>query len=120
MIGCVIMTNVIIISILVIFIALGLKETVKHFKGEGACCGGGSVKVKKKKLKNRVKHKYVLKINGMHCKHCENAVTEIINDFDGVAGRVNLSEGEAIVLCDREIDIEAIKEKIRGRGYEVK
>lgn len=113
------MANVIIIVILVILIALGLKETLKHFKGEGSCCGGASRKIKKKKLKNKVKQKYVLKINGMHCKHCENAVTEIINDFDGAAGRVNLSKGEAIVLCDREVDIEEIKEKIRGRGYEV-
>jgi len=113
------MTNAIIIVILVIIIAYGIKETVKHFKGEGSCCGGGSAKIKKKKLKNKVKQKYVLKIDGMHCKHCVNTVTEIINDFDGVAGRVNLNKGEGVVLCDREVDIEAIKEKIRGRGYEV-
>lgn len=111
------MTDAIIIGILVILVALGIKETVKHFKGEGSCCGGGSAKTKKKKLKNKVKQKYVLKINGMHCKHCANTVTEIINDFDGAAGRVNLSKGEAVVLCDREIDIEAVKEKIRERGY---
>jgi len=112
-------TNAIIIVILVIFVALGLKETLKHFKGDGACCGGGSARIKRKKLKNKVKHKYVLKINGMHCKHCENTVTEIINDFDGAAGRVNLSKGEAIVLCDRAVNIEDIKEKIRRRGYTV-
>jgi len=114
------MINVIIIVILVIFIALGLKETLKHFKGEGSCCGGGSAKIRKKKLKNKITQKYILKIEGMHCQHCANTVTEIINDFDGAAGRVNLSKGEGVVLCDREIDIEAIKEKIRGRGYEVK
>lgn len=113
------MTNLIIIVILVIFIALGLKETLKHFKGEGSCCGGASPKIKKKKLKDKVTQKYLFKISGMHCKHCVNTVTEIINDFDGAAGRVNLSKGEAIVLCDRAVDIEAIKEKIRGRGYEI-
>lgn len=113
------MANVIIILILVIIIAIGLKETLKHFKGEGSCCGGAVSKIKKKKLKNKVKHKYVLKINGMHCNHCVNTVTEVINDFDGAAGRVNIKKGEAIVLCDREIDIEEIKEKIRRRGYEV-
>jgi len=113
------MQNIIIIIILLIAIALGIKETSKHFRGEGSCCGGSSLKIKKKKLKNKVKQKYVLKINGMHCKHCENTVTEIINDFEGAAGRVNLSKGEAIVLCDRDVDIEAMKEKIRGHGYEV-
>lgn len=48
------MSNVIIIVILSIMILLGIKETVKHFKGEGVCCGGASVKPKKKKLKNKV------------------------------------------------------------------
>jgi len=113
------MPNVIIIIILLLILAYGIKETVKHFKGEGSCCGGSFLKIKKKKLKNKVVQRYVLNIKGMHCKHCENAVTEIINDFDGAAGRVNLKKGEAVVLCDRNVDIEEIKEKIRKRGYEV-
>lgn len=113
------MPNVIIIIILLLILAYGIKETVKHFKGEGSCCGGSSLKIKKKKLKNKVVQRYVLNIKGMHCKHCVNAVTEIINDFDGAAGRVNLKKGEAVVLCDRNVDIEEIKEKIRKRGYEV-
>jgi len=45
------MTNVIIIVILVICISLGIKETLKHIKGEGSCCGGSSLKIKKKILK---------------------------------------------------------------------
>lgn len=100
-------------------IAFGLKETVKHFKGESSCCGGSSLKIKRKKLKNKVIQRYILKIGGMHCKHCVKTVTEIINDFDGAAGRVNLNKGEAIVLCDREINLEEIIEKIRNRGYNV-
>jgi len=113
------MVNAIIILILLIFIVFGVKETVKHFRGEGACCGGGSTKIKKKKLKNKVIKKYILKIDGMHCKHCVNTVTEIINDFDGAAGRVGLEKKEAVVLCDRDVDIDAIKEKIRRHGYNI-
>lgn len=111
------MANAITIVILILCIAFGLKETLKHFRGEGACCGGASQKIKKKKLKNGVMERYILKVEGMHCKHCVNTVTETINDFDGAAGRVSLRKGEAIVLCDRDIDIEKIKDKIRSRGY---
>jgi len=113
------MQNIVIIILLLIAIVFGIKETVKHFKGEGSCCGGGSAQIKRKKLRNKITQKYILKIEGMHCKHCVNTVTEIINDYEGVAGRVNLSKGEAVVLCDREIDMEEMKEKIRRRGYEV-
>jgi len=112
------MANAITIVILILCIAFGLKETLKHFRGEGACCGGASQKIKKKRLNNKIIKKYILKVEGMHCKHCVGTVTEIINDFDGAAGRVSLRKGEAIVLCDRDIDIEKIKDKIRSRGYE--
>lgn len=112
------MENIAIIIVLLVMLAFAVKETVKHFKGESACCGGAS-KAKKKKLKNKVINKYTLKIGGMHCKHCVSTVTAVINDFDGAAGRVSLRKGEAVVLCDREIDIEEMKEKIRRRGYEV-
>ncbi len=110
------MSNYIIIFILLLCFFYGIKETVKHFKGEGACCGGSATPVRKKKL-SRVTERHLLKIDGMHCKHCENTVTEIINDFDGAAGRVNLKRGQAIVLCETEVDIEAIMEKLKKRGY---
>lgn len=42
------MTDAIIISILLIFVIIGICSSIKHFKGEGGCCGGGSsVKVKR-------------------------------------------------------------------------
>lgn len=113
------MTNIIIIIILIIFFSLGIKEVIKHFRGEGSCCGGGSARIRKKKLKNRIIQKYILKIEGMSCKQCIYTVTEIINEFEGVAGRVNLSKSEGVVLCDREVNIEDIKEKIRRCGYKV-
>ena len=46
------MADFIIVGILIVLILIGIRPTVKHFKGEGGCCGGGSsVKVKRKKLK---------------------------------------------------------------------
>ena len=89
------------------------------FKGEGACCGGGSSKPKKKKLEGKVVCKYVFRIEGMHCGNCVNAVTRAINDIDGAVAKVSLNKKTAIVSCDREIDVLAIEESIRKRGYEV-
>ena len=112
------MTNIIIVIILLIMVVFGIRETIKHFKGEGGCCGGSSSKPKKKKLKNEVIRTYSFRIEGMHCQNCVNAVTIAINDIDGAAARVVLNKKMAKVYCDREIDAHAIEEAIRKRGYE--
>ena len=65
------MTDYVIVGILIILIVIGIRSSVKHFKGEGGCCGGGSsVKVKRKKLKQVVKERTVI-IEGMNCEHCK-------------------------------------------------
>ena len=112
------MSNVIIVIILLVAVVFGIKETVKHFKGEGACCGGGSSKPKKKKLEGKVVCKYAFRIEGMHCANCANAVTRAINDIDGAAAKVSLKKKTAIVSCDREIEAFVIEEAISKRGYE--
>ena len=112
------MSNVIIVIILLIAVVFGMKETVKHFKGEGACCGGGSSKPKKKKLKGKVICTYTFHIDGMHCSNCANAVTRAINDIDGAVAKVALNKKMAKVYCDREMDAHVIEEAISKRGYE--
>ena len=112
------MVDVIIIIILTIVVFIGLKETIKHFKGEGACCGGGSSKPKRKKLEGKVVCKYAFRIEGMHCANCANAVTRAINDIDGAAAKVSLKKKTARVSCDREIEAFVIEEAISKRGYE--
>ena len=113
------MPNVIIVIILAIAVFFGLKETIKHFKGEGACCGGASSKPKKKKLKGKVVCTYTFGIDGMHCRNCANAVTRAINDIDGASAKVNLKRKTAKVYCNREIDICVIKNVVEKRGYKV-
>ena len=44
------MENYIIIAVIVLLAAVGIRSTIKHFKGQGTCCGGGGYRVKKKKL----------------------------------------------------------------------
>ena len=48
------MENIIIIGILVLVVAVAILHTVKHFRGKGGCCGGGSsYRPKRKKLPSK-------------------------------------------------------------------
>ena len=89
------MVNGIIIIILIVLLCFGIKSSIKHFKGEGSCCGGGSGAVKgkkpgKKKLDGPAVGHCTIRISGMHCQNCVNSVTKALNSIDGVAAKVSL------------------------------
>ena len=107
------MVNAIIILILVVVLVFAVKSSIKHFKGEGACCGGGSGTVKsrkprKKKLDGPVIGRYTVRISGMHCQNCVNSVTNAINSIAGASAKVSLHSKSAEVSFDRDIDREEL------------
>ena len=112
------MENYIIIGIIAIIIIIAILSSVKHFKGEGGCCGGSSYKPKRKKLSG-IKYTKKFKVGGMHCEHCKNRVEEVVNDIKGVAGKVNLKKGELTVSYAEDAPDEIIKAKIEKAGYTV-
>lgn len=112
------MENIIIIGIIVILILIGINSGMKHFKGQGGCCGGGSDYVSKKKLKNVVAKKIVI-VNGMTCEHCKARVERAINDMEGMVAKVNLKKKEVVVSMENEVSDEMIKNAIEKAGYEV-
>lgn len=113
------MENIIIIGILLVMIAVGIRSGAKHFKGEGGCCGGGStVKKKRKKLKNVIAKKTVV-VEGMTCEHCRDRVERSIDEIEGAAGKVNLRKKEAVVSMEREVTDEEIRAAIERAGYKV-
>lgn len=113
------MADVVIVGILIILIIIGMRSGVKHIKGEGGCCGGGSsVKVKRKKLKRVVKQRTVV-IEGMTCEHCKARVESRLNELDGVSAKVNLKRKTAVVSMEKEVEDEEIKKAIENVGYEV-
>lgn len=115
------MTDVIIILIVIVVLIFAVKNSIKHFKGEGACCGGGpgAVRTKKKKLSGPVKGRKVIKISGMHCQNCVNSVAGALNALDGVSAKVSLSDGSAEVIFDREIEESELKRAVESAGFEV-
>lgn len=113
------MADVIILVILFILVIIGIRSCIRHFKGEGGCCGGGSsVKVKRKKLKQVVKQRTII-IEGMTCEHCKARVESRLNALDGVSAKVNLKKKTAVVSMEKDVEDEMIKKAVENAGYEV-
>ena len=116
------MVDVIILIIVAVIIVFAFRGSVKHFKGEGSCCGGGTkglIKEEDKVLEKSKLGEKIIKIEGMHCEHCKQSVTSALNKIDGVAAIVNLKKGEAAVSYDRKIDESQLKKVVEEAGYHV-
>ena len=112
------MEDYIIIGFIMIAVGGGILSAVRHFRGQGGCCGGGSYKPKKKKLAG-VRYRKIFVVDGMHCEHCKNRVEEVVNDIRGVAGKVNLKKGELVVSYAEDVDDQTVKDRIERAGYVV-
>ena len=118
------MSDVIIILILIVILGFAVKSSIKHFKGEGACCGGGSGQVKtkrpkKKKLDGPVIGTRTIKISGMDCQNCVNSVTRALNSLDGVSAKVSLRDNSAEVSFDRSVEEDRLRRAVEDAGFEV-
>ena len=118
------MADTIIILVVVMILIFALKGSIRHFRGEGACCGGGSGSVKTKKAKKKTLDRPVtgqrtIRISGMHCRNCANSVTNALNAIDGVSAKVSLKDNTAEVSFDRTVDDADLKQAVEKAGFEV-
>ena len=113
------MENAIILIILIVIIAFALWGTIKHFKGEGDCCGGPKEKVKKKKIAGKKLYDLVFDVYGMHCTNCKNRIENHVNEIEGVVCKVSLEKKQAVVSCYEEVDREFIRTVIDGLDFKV-
>ncbi len=114
------MSNIVIIVFLILIAALAISGSIKHFKGEGGCCGGSSVvKESDKKLNNPVIGKRTFFVEGMHCENCSNRVKRAINSIDGASCKVHLKKGRVDIEYDREIDDGVFIKAIENLDYHV-
>ena len=106
--------------VLLVALFLALKGVVKHWRGEGSCCGGGGTAIlPKKELLGEVVGKKTIRIKGMTCEHCKARVEEMLNSIDGAAAEVNLHRHEACLTMVREVTDEEIHEAMKVGDYEV-
>ena len=114
------MGTAIIIGILAIIVVIAVISSVKHMKGEGGCCGGGSsVKEEKKVLTGDIIATKTVDIEGMHCENCKNSIERSVNKIDGASCQVNLKKKQATIEVDREIDDADIRIAIERLDFKV-
>lgn len=114
-------TNIIAVIILAAIIFLAVKSCMRHFSGEGGCCGGGDTpaKIKSRRLAN-IAATRTMTIDGMVCDNCSTRVHNALNSIDGISAKVNRSRGCAIIDMDRQIDDEVLTRAVTDLGYTVK
>ena len=110
------MENIIIIALIAIGATLGIYSAVKHFKGQGGCCGGSSYKPRQKKL-SQVRYQKTFTVNGMHCEHCKRRVEEVINDVPSLSGKVDLKAGKVVISYADSVEDAVIIERLKRVGY---
>ena len=119
------MADVVIIIAVILLMVLAAKQSLKHFRGEGSCCGGGNSKVSKVKMKEKILSGPVLgrktiKIDGMHCEHCVQNVMEAINQIQGVSAKVHLDTKEAVISYEKEVSDNILRQAVENAGYKVR
>ncbi len=113
-------SNLIIIVILAVVLFFAIKNAIPHFKGQGACCGGGGADVKTKPRKlDRVIGKKVMRIDGMRCEHCYTRVQNVLNSIDGISARVNGRRKQAVISYGKEVSDDILTTAVTDLGYEV-
>ena len=63
--------------------------------------------------------KKTMKIEGMMCPHCQNAVAKALNGLDGVTATVSLEDKAAYITTDGTTSDEAMKQVVIDGGYKV-
>ena len=63
--------------------------------------------------------KKTMKIEGMMCPHCQNAVTKALNGLDGVTATVSLEDKAAYITTDGTTSDDAMKQVVIDGGYKV-
>lgn len=114
------MGTVVVAVILLVCIVFAIRESIRHMKGEGGCCGGGdvAVKVKRQNLHQVVCTKRML-IEGMSCDNCRKRVENELNSLKLVNAKVNLKRKEAVVKLGQETSDACLKEAVERIGYQV-
>ena len=112
------MINVIIVLILALICVITIRSSIKHFKGEGGCCGGsGGIIENKKDLSEPELGSKNISISGMTCENCRIRVQNALNSIDGLSANVNLKKGTATLHYSKEISEDEIRTCIENAGY---
>ena len=119
----------IVVLVFVIVFALAVRAALRHFKGEGGCCGGGAgapPPVADKAIGPAVARRE-LALGGLHCMKCVARVKAALEAIPGVAAEVTLEPqnqlstgyGLAVVRMDRDVPEADLRKAVEDQGFRV-
>lgn len=114
--------TILIVAVIAVLVIAGLKETIKHVKGEGACCGGGNTASDEEPtviLSGKIVTRMNVYIDGMHCMNCKNSVTRSLQKLDQVSAKVDLKKNMAYVESTRNVGDDEITFAIERLDFKV-
>lgn len=114
--------TILIVAVIAVLVIAGLKETIKHAKGEGACCGGGNTASDEEPtviLSGKIVTRMNVYIDGMHCMNCKNSVTRSLQKLDQVSAKVDLKKNMAYVESTRNVEDDEITFAIERLDFNV-
>lgn len=114
--------TILIVAVIAVLVIVGLKETIKHAKGEGACCGGGNTASDEEStviLSGKIVTRMNVYIDGMHCMNCKNSVTRSLQKLDQVSAKVDLKKNMAYVESTRNVGDDEITFAIERLDFKV-
>lgn len=114
--------TILIVAVIAVLVIVGLKETIKHAKGEGACCGGGNTASDEEHtviLSGKIVTRMNVYIDGMHCMNCKNSVTRSLQKLDQVSAKVDLKKNMAYVESTRNVGDDEITFAIERLDFNV-
>lgn len=114
--------TILIVAVIAVLVIAGLMETIKHAKGEGACCGGGNTASDEEPtviLSGKIVTRMNVYIDGMHCMNCKNSVTRSLQKLDQVSAKVDLKKNMAYVESTRNVGDDEITFAIERLDFNV-
>lgn len=114
--------TILIVAVIAVLVIAGLKETIKHAKGEGACCGGGNTASDEEPtviLSGKIVTRMNVYIDVMHCMNCKNSVTRSLQKLDQVSAKVDLKKNMAYVESTRNVGDDEITFAIERLDFNV-
>ena len=114
--------TILIVAVIAVLVIAGLKETIKHAKGEGACCGGGNTASDEEPtviLSGKIVTRMNVYIDGMHCMNCKNSVTRSLQKLDQVSAKIDLKKNMAYVESTRNVGDDEITFAIERLDFNV-
>lgn len=108
------------IAILAGVFLVALRAAVRHFKGEGGCCGGGAdTPPEQDKAIGAVVARRELSLAGLHCMKCVARVQRALDAIPGVSADVTLDPQRALVRMDRDVPDDALRQAVEAEGFQV-